>query len=203
MHLGAAPRGSIYAAEVLMRSVPDDFIPELLPRTLRELLYPRYFYDLIVAEAKKHGADPRLVLSVMREESRFDPRAKSAAAARGLLQFIIATARDVGRTLGLVDVSSEDLYDPAIVIQLGAKYVADLSKQFEGDPYRTAAAYNAGPNQVKLWWRLSPEPRPDALFSSISFDETKNYVRKVLNSYERYGEIYEQAGAAGGLRFEP
>jgi soluble lytic murein transglycosylase-like protein len=203
LHLGAAPRGSIYAAEVLMRSVPDDFVPELLPRTVRELLYPRYFYDRIVAEAKKHGADPRLVLSVMREESRFDPRAKSAAAARGLLQFIIATARDVGRTLGLVDVNSEDLYDPAIVIQLGAKYVADLSKQFEGDPYRTAAAYNAGPNQVKLWWRLSPEPRPDALFSSISFDETKNYVRKVLNSYERYGEIYEQSGPAGGLRLEP
>lgn len=203
LHLGAAPRGSIYAAEVLMRSVPDDFIPELLPRTVRELLYPRYFYDRIVAEAKKHGADPRLVLSVMREESRFDPRAKSAAAARGLLQFIIATARDVGRTLGLVDVNSEDLYDPAIVIQLGAKYVADLSNQFEGDAYRTAAAYNAGPNQVRLWWRLSPEPRPDALFSSISFDETKNYVRKVLNSYERYGEIYEQSGPAGGLRLEP
>jgi tetratricopeptide (TPR) repeat protein len=203
LHLGAAPRGSIYAAEVLMRSVPDDFVPELLPRRLRELLYPRYFYGLIVAEAKKHGADPRLVLSVMREESRFDPRAKSAAAARGLLQFIIATARDVGRTLGLVDLDAEDLYDPAVVIRLGAKYLADLSRQFEGDSYRTAAAYNAGPNQVRLWWRLSPEPRPDAFFSSISFDETKNYVRKVLNSYERYGEIYEQAGPAGGLRIEP
>jgi len=203
LHLGAAPRGSIYAAEVLMRSVPDDFIPELLPRTLGELLYPRYFHDLIVAQAKKHGADARLVLAVMREESRFDPRAKSAAAARGLLQFIIATARDVGRTLGLVDLNAEDLYDPAIIVQLGAKYVADLSKQFEGDRYRTAAAYNAGPNQVKLWWRLSPEPVPDAFFSSISFDETKNYVRKVLNSYERYGEIYEEAGPAGGLRVEP
>jgi soluble lytic murein transglycosylase-like protein len=203
LHLGAAPRGSIYAAEVLMRTVPDDFVPELLPRVLRELLYPRYFYDRIVAEAKKHGADPRLVLSVMREESRFDPRAKSAAAARGLLQFVITTARDVGRSLGLVDLNAEDLYDPAIIIQLGAKYVADLSKEFDGDPYRTAAAYNAGPNQVRLWWRLSPEPQADAFLSSTSFDQTKNYVRKVLNSYERYGEIYEQAGPAGGLRLEP
>jgi soluble lytic murein transglycosylase-like protein len=203
LYLGAAPRGSIYAAEVLMRAVPDDFIPELLPRVLRELLYPRYFYDRIVAEARKHGADPRLVLSVMREESRFDPRAKSAASARGLLQFIIATAREVGRTVGLVDLNAEDLYDPAVVIQLGAKYVADLSRQFDGDPYRTAAAYNAGPNQVKLWWRLSAEPRPDAFFTAISFDETKNYVRKVLNSYARYGEIYEQGGPTGGLRIEP
>jgi soluble lytic murein transglycosylase len=186
-----------------MRAVPDDFVPELLPRVLRELLYPRYFYDRIVAEARKHGADPRLVLSVMREESRFDPRAKSAASARGLLQFIIATAREVGLTVGLVDLNAEDLYDPAVVIQLGAKYVADLARQFEGDAYRTAAAYNAGPNQVKLWWRLSAEPRPDGFFTAISFDETKNYVRKVLNSYERYGEIYEQAGPTGGLRIEP
>jgi len=90
-----------------------------------------------------------------------------------------------------------------VIIELGAKYVGDLLQRFEGNRYATAAAYNAGPNQVRLWWRLSPEPRPDAFFSSISFDETKNYVRKVLNSYERYGEIYEQAGPAGGLRIEP
>ena len=115
----------------------------------------------------------------------------------------VTTAREVGRSLGLVNLNAEDLYDPSIIIQLGAKYVADLSRQFEGDPYRIAAAYNAGPNQVKLWWRLTPAPRADAFFSSISFDETKNYVRKVLNSYERYGETYEQAGPTGGLRLEP
>ncbi|HEV8254412.1 MAG TPA: lytic transglycosylase domain-containing protein, partial [Vicinamibacteria bacterium] len=203
LYYGSAPRASIGAVETLMKSVPSDYLPQLLPRTVRELLYPRYFHDYVVEQSSKHGADPRLVLSIMREESRFDPRAKSLAAARGLLQFIITTAREVGRSLGLVDVSSEDLYDPRIIIQLGAKYIADLLKEFGGDPYKAAAAYNAGPFQVRLWSRLSPGPGHDAFLSSVNFDETKNYVRKVLNSYERYGEIYEDRGPVGGLRVEP
>jgi soluble lytic murein transglycosylase len=186
-----------------MNSVPDDFVPQLLPATLRQLLYPRYFYDAIMEEARRHGADPRLVLSIMREESRFDPRAKSAAAARGLLQFIITTARDVGQRIGLVDLSPEDLYDPRIVIRLGTRYVADLQEQFAGDVYKAAAAYNAGPHQVKLWARQSPGPGADAFLTTVNFEETKNYVRKVLNSYERYGEIYEGQAPVGGMRVEP
>lgn len=203
LNLGADTRNSIAAIETLMRAVPDDFVPQLLPEQLRQLLYPRYFYDTIVEEAKAHGADPRLVLSIMREESRFDPRAKSAAAARGLLQFIITTARDVGQKVGLVDLSPEDLYDPRIVIRLGAHYLADLQKQFGGNPYMTAAAYNAGPKQTALWARQSPGPGHDAFLTTVNFEETKNYVRKVLNSYERYGEIYEGAAPVGGIRVEP
>ena len=103
---------------------------------------------------------------------------------------VAVTARAVGRTLGLVDVSVEDLYDPKVVIKLGARYVADLQREFDGDPYKTAAAYNAGPNQAKLWARLAPGPGDDFFLSSVNFDETKDYVRKVMNSYERYGEIY-------------
>jgi soluble lytic murein transglycosylase-like protein len=201
---GLASRLSIYAAEVVARDdIPDDFIPQLLPRLVRELLYPRYFYDVITAEAQKHKADPRLVLSIMREESRFNPRAKSAAAARGLLQFIITTARDVGQAIGLVQVAPEDLYDPKLVIQLGAKYIGDLLGKFEGNGYKVAAAYNAGPNQSKLWARLAPGPGDDMFLSAINFDETKDYVRKVLNSYERYGEIYENQPPAGGVRPDP
>jgi soluble lytic murein transglycosylase-like protein len=201
---GGAARQSIYAAEVVARDdIPDDYLPPLLPRLVRELLYPRYFYDVILAESEKHGADPRLVLSIMREESRFNPKAKSAAAARGLLQFIITTAREVGQAIGLVKVSPEDLYDPRVVIQLGAKYIADLLAQFERDAYKAAAAYNAGPNQARLWARLAPAPGPDMFLSAINFDETKDYVRKVLNSYERYGEIYENQPPAGGVRPEP
>jgi len=160
-------------------------------------------YDVITAESAKHKADPRLVLSIMREESRFNPRAKSAAAARGLLQFIITTARDVGQAIGLVQVSPEDLYEPKVVIQLGAKYIGDLLGQFDRDGYKVAAAYNAGPNQSKLWARMAPAPGDDMFLSAINFDETKDYVRKVLNSYERYGEIYENTPPAGGVRPDP
>ncbi|HUP44515.1 MAG TPA: lytic transglycosylase domain-containing protein [Thermoanaerobaculia bacterium] len=203
LNLGGASRESIRAVEVLMRSVPDDYVPDLLPVAVRQLLYPRYFYTAIVRDAERFGADPLLVLSIMREESRFNPRAKSAAAARGLLQFIITTARDIGRHIGLVDVAPEDLYDPRIIISLGAKYVANLMEEFEGNRYRATAAYNAGPYQVKLWSRLAPAAGDDFFLSAINFDETKHYVRKVMNSYKRYGEIYEEAPPAGGITIEP
>ena len=203
LNRGNASRESIFAVEVLMQSAPNDYLPELLPTVVRQLLYPRYFYDYIVADSKRYDTDPTLVLAMMREESRFNPRAKSQAAARGLLQFIITTARDIGRDVGLVNVTAEDLYDPRVIIQLGARYVSTLSKQFRADHYATTAAYNAGPHQVALWSRLSPAPGDDFFLSSINFDETKQYVRKVMNSYKRYLEIYGNAGPQGGIRMEP
>jgi soluble lytic murein transglycosylase len=190
LNLGAASRSSIYAVEVMMQSIPDEYVPELLPPLVARLLHPRYFHDAIVEDAEEYGADPRLVLSIMREESRFNPRAKSMAAARGLLQFIITTARDVGRDIGLIELSSEDLYDPRIVIRLGAKYIGSLLEEFDGNAYRAAAAYNAGPNQVRLWSRFAPAEGDDYFLSAVNFDETKGYVRKVMNSYRRYGELY-------------
>ncbi|HKR65039.1 MAG TPA: lytic transglycosylase domain-containing protein, partial [Thermoanaerobaculia bacterium] len=186
LNLAGAARPSIYAIEVMMKRVPDDYAFELLPPLVRELLYPRYFRGYIAEDAKKYEVDPLVVFAIMREESRFDPRAKSQAAARGLLQFIITTARDIGRDVGLLDVDPEDLYDPRVVIRLGAKYISELGEQFEGNRYRVAAAYNAGPKQVALWTRLQPAPGDDFFVTAVSFDETKGYVRKVIGSYERY-----------------
>lgn len=203
LNQAAASRDSIYAIEVMMKRVPSDFVPDLLPAVVRQLLYPRYFYDAIAEDAKRYDTDPALVLSIMREESRFNPRAKSQAAARGLLQFIITTARDIGRDVGLVDVDPEDLYDPRIIIQLGAKYIAELTETFSGNHYRASGAYNAGPKQVALWARMQAAEGDDYFLTAINFDETKHYVRKVMNSYERYTEIYGKAGPKGGLRAEP
>jgi hypothetical protein len=203
LNRGGASKQSIYAIEVLMNGIPDDFVPDLLPLVMRKLLYPRYFDEYIVDDSKKFDADPMLVLAIMREESRFNPRAKSEAAARGLLQFIIVTATEIGREIGLVSVAPEDLYDPRVIIRLGAKYIATLTRQFGGDHYMAAAAYNAGPKQVALWSRLSPARGDDFFLTSINFEETKDYVRKVMNSYKRYSEIYGNAGPQGGLRAEP
>jgi hypothetical protein len=203
LNLGGASKDSIYAIEVMMKAVPSDFHPDLLPGVVRQLLYPRYFYTFIAEDAKRYEADPSLVLSIMREESRFNPRAKSQAAARGLLQFIITTARDIGRDVGIVDVDPEDLYDPRVIIRLGAKYISELGEQFGGNRYRVAGAYNAGPKQVALWSRIQPAPGDDYFLTAVNFDETKHYIRKVMNSYERYSAIYGDEAPRGGLRAEP
>jgi soluble lytic murein transglycosylase len=203
LNRGNASKESIFAIEVLMASVPRDYVPELLPMVVRQLLYPRYFYDYIAEDSKSFDADPTLVLAIMREESRFNPRAKSEAAARGLLQFIITTAHQIGRDAGMVDIAPEDLYDPRVIIRLGAKYISTLSKDFNNDHYAVAASYNAGPKQTALWSRLAPAAGDDYFLSAINFDETKQYVRKVMNSYKRYGEIYGDGKPSGGIRPEP
>jgi tetratricopeptide (TPR) repeat protein len=191
LNRGNASRQSIYDIERFMRSVPNDYVDDLLPPIVRQLLYPRYFADAVEEDAKKFNADPTLVLAIMREESRFNPRAKSEAAARGLLQFIITTARTIGREAGLVDVTPDDLYDPRIIIRLGAKYIGTLLARFGNDHYAASAAYNAGPNQVVLWQRMAPAPGDDYLVTAINFDETKDYVRKVMSSYAQYRAIYK------------
>jgi soluble lytic murein transglycosylase-like protein len=196
LHRGGSPRSAIRAAEAARRGLPGDIPLPLLPPLLRERLYPRYFHEAIREDAERYGADPRLVISIMREESRFDARARSMAAARGLLQLIITTARAVGRQLGLLEVQPEDLYDPRTVIPIGAKYLGDLQREFGGNAIKAAAAYNAGPAQVHLWARLAPGPGDDAFYSSINFDETRSYVAKVLQSYERYADVYESRRAA-------
>ncbi len=187
---GGALRDSIRTAEILERSLPDQFVERLLPREAQMLLYPRYFYATIQEQSEAHDADPLLVLSIMREESRFNPHAKSAAAARGLLQFVITTARDIALELGLDSLSSEQLYEPDVVIRLGAKYIGKLRTEFHNDPFKVAAAYNAGAPQAELWSRLAPGEGDDFFYASVNFSETKNYVRKVLHSYEQYAEIY-------------
>ena len=190
LNRGNASRQSIYDVELFMRGVPADFVDDLLPHVVRELLYPRYFADAIDEDARKYDADPTLVLAIMREESRFNPRAKSEAAARGLLQFIITTAVEIGRDIGIVNLTAEDLYDPRIIIRLGAKYIGTLLAQFGGDHYAASAAYNAGAKQTALWKRMAASSDDDAFVSAINFDETKDYVRKVMSSYEEYRAIY-------------
>ncbi len=82
-------------AEPLWKKVPADYLLELAPRELVELLYPAPYAEALNEYAPPRGVDPRFVLSIMRQESRFRPEAKSIAAARGLLQFIPSTANQI------------------------------------------------------------------------------------------------------------
>ena len=134
-------------------------------------------------------------------ENRASPAREIEAAARGISSSL-TTARHRPRR-GLVDVDPEDLYDPRVIIRLGAKYISELGEEFNGNRYRIAAAYNAGPKQVALWTRMQPAAGDDYFLTAVNFDETKHYIRKVMNSYERYSAIYGDEAPRGGLRAEP
>ena len=99
-------------ANKLWKAIPADYVLELAPRELVDLLYPVPYRESLLVHAPTRGVDPRLVLSIARQESRFQPAAKSVAAARGLMQFIPETSDDVARQLGLSDFAQDNLYDP-------------------------------------------------------------------------------------------
>jgi hypothetical protein len=122
------------------------------------------FGQLIHEKSEKYGVDPALVAAVIEQESRFKPRAVSPVGARGLMQLMPRTGRWMG---------ARNLYDPQENIDAGVKYIKYLDKRFKGDLTLTLAAYNAGEGNVERYRGVPP------------FRETRQYVKKVKDNYDR------------------
>ncbi|HLA24224.1 MAG TPA: transglycosylase SLT domain-containing protein [bacterium] len=157
-----------------------------LDDALWRLAYPRAFWPLIVPEAARHGLDPLLVLAVIREESRFDPRAVSSANAVGLMQLLPSTARGVlGRPVG-----PTALMEPALNIRAGTAYLAGLLRAFQGTTPLAVGAYNAGPGGVRRHAALARSDL-DRFVEELPYAETRAYVQRVMQSYGIYRWLYE------------
>ncbi len=118
--------------------------------------------DLIEKSAQRHGVDEKLVKAIVKQESGFNPNAKSSAGALGLMQLMPATANG----LGVVDPMN-----PAQNIEGGVKYFKSMLNRFRGNTILALAAYNAGPNAVEKYGSVPPYP------------ETQNYVQSILKDY--------------------
>ncbi len=159
----------------------------------RDLLeYPLYWLDRIVPEALRYDLDPLLVLALMKQESLYRSDARSFAGARGLMQLMPATAEEWTRRLRLPSVTPEDLYDPERNLQLGIPYLARLISQFDGSVEKALAAYNGGATNVRRWERGLPDPRPETFLEAIGYEETRTYVRTVLNHYQHYRYLWTE-----------
>jgi soluble lytic murein transglycosylase len=159
-------------------------------RPIWEATWPLAFRPLIERHAKGARVDPDLLQSLIREESRFNPRARSATGALGLAQLMPATARQVAASLQMPKVTEQMLLQPADNIRLGATYLGQLLTHFEGNTAFAVAAYNAGPSAVERWRRALPEAELDEWVEHIAFEETRDYVKKVLGSYSAYKLLY-------------
>ena len=151
--------------------------------------YPRPYRSVVRQQATRFGVPEALIYSVMREESEFDPKAVSAAEAYGLMQLIVPTARIAGRALGIA-VNVRSLQNPTVNIALGARTLAKLSERFRGQTALIAAGYNAGPGRPVRWMREYPEVDMDLWIELIEFQETRNYVKRVMESASTYQWLY-------------
>ena len=156
------------------------------------LLYPAPFRYHILSYSKQENVDPRYVLSIMRQESRFQADIKSAAAARGLMQFITNTSGKIANELRIENFKQDELYNPETGIRFGAHYISNIFKDFPDKPHAVAASYNGGEDRMARWLRRAKSGDPDQYVSEVLFPQTKDYVYKVMANYRMYRLIYDE-----------
>lgn len=178
--------------EPLWRTVPAEFQVELIPRDAAELLYPTPFIDAFNKHALSRNVDPRYLLSLIRQESRYRPDVKSASAARGLMQFISITADKIASELGIANFDQDQLYDASTAILFGSQYTADLFRIFPNQPAAVAASYNGGEDNMNRWLKRSKSDSSDRYVPEIAFSQSKDYVYKVMANYRVYRMFYDE-----------
>ena len=184
------PNRAVRFAEQVWKPLPADYQLELAPREMVEMLYPVPFRESLLQNGNA-AVDPRFVLSIARQESRFQADAKSVAAARGMMQFIASTANDIAAQLKLQNFQQDDLYNPDTSIRLGSQYLANLFQQFPNQPQAVAGAYNGGAENLARWIARSRANEADRYVPEIGFSQTKDYVYKVLTNYWNYQRLYD------------
>ena len=152
-------------------------------------LYPAPYRDAILRTARARNLDPCLVLALIRQESVFKPMAKSPAGARGLLQLTIDAAQKYASNLGR-SVQENDLYRPETSILIGGEYLAELTALFPHPIEAVAASYNGGEDNVARWIKRAKHNDPGVFTAEIGFEETKEYVQKVMANYRAYRQLY-------------
>ena len=165
-----------------------------LPEDFWRLAYPRPFWEEIQASADTHDVDPFLLLSLMRQESRFDPQARSAAGAIGLFQIMPYTAAELGPQAGVghLDGGRDEgaLMKPSVNVAIAAKLISNLTMIFRGAMPPIIASYNAGEDRVSIWWHAARGLGEDMFIDSIPYTETRRFVREVLANYSAYRRLY-------------
>ncbi|MEW6733613.1 MAG: transglycosylase SLT domain-containing protein [Acidobacteriota bacterium] len=192
LNRGSHAHPAIHYGESRFSSIPRDFYLPLLPRDIAQLLYPAPYPDELTKEARKRNLDARFLLGIARQESRFNTIAKSGSAARGMFQFISSTADRISKELKLTEFDQNDLYQPAIAIEFAGQYMADLFSEFKDNPYAVAASYNGGEIAVRRWLERARSNECERFVSEIAYQETKDYVYKVMNNYWAYCQLYRE-----------
>lgn len=185
-------QGNFSQSAVMARDAMEE-LPQKPDRTdLRwRLVYPVHYYDGIKQDADAWGNDPILILSIVREESYFNPNAKSPVGAIGLMQLMPATAKEAGNIAGINVPNEKLLLNPDINIRLGNVYYSRLKKALFDKDILAVPAYNGGLGSVSQWKSNLTYNDVDEFVEQIPYPETQNYLKKVYRSYWNYLRIYD------------
>jgi len=163
--------------KVIYSSIDQDILE--LNKPLLEHLFPSKYLDMIKAVPNK--IDPYIILSLIRQESAFNPQARSIAGAQGLMQIMPSTARHIQR------INKRDLKKPEVNLKVGIKYLNQMMRSYDGNLIYTLAAYNAGPQKVNSWIKGTFSSNdPLVSIEEIPYEETRRYVKLIYRNYFFY-----------------
>lgn len=151
------------------------------------LRFPLAYAAKAASLAANLDLEPAMVLALIRQESAFMADATSPRGARGLMQILPSTGRQVARSLGTPLKGRSQLYEPAVNLRLGTAYFRRLLDDYAANPVLALGAYNAGPRRVAHWLTQLPPADADVWVENITFPETREYVKRVL----AYTAVYE------------
>jgi soluble lytic murein transglycosylase len=166
--------------------------PETISRASLALYYPKN-NEVSMDVVRAAGVNELVVMSLIRQESAFNERARSPAGALGLMQVMPRTARLVERTR-----HRPNLYDPTNNVRIGSKYFSSLLKRYDGDTELALAAYNAGPERVEAWVKRYNVSRRTLFLDLIPFKETRDYVASIARNYFWYSVLYNDTVSPTG-----
>ena len=153
------------------------------------LRFPTPYKQQVFEHAQARDLDPSLIYGVMRRESLFDPLARSRVGALGLMQLMPSTARRVARSLGMKRPRKSDILHIENNIRFGTHYLRTVMNRFDNNVALAAAAYNAGPRNVKRWLPRNSIMSADLWIETVPFNETRNYVKAVL----AYSTVFDKS----------
>ena len=161
-------------------------------RTLWEFAYPRAYEKAVSAASRSFAVPEEMVWGIMRAESNFKYDAQSPVGARGLMQLMPFTSKNVADLLSVKNFEVTTLVQPEVNIKFGTRYLSRLMEQFQGSLPIVAASYNAGPHRAQSWLKSFGLLEMDEFIEHIPFIETRNYVKRVMRNYQIYELLYSQ-----------
>jgi soluble lytic murein transglycosylase len=184
------------AMRAIKRAVPYAMQAPMgsIPMAYWRILFPEPWWETIKAESERNGLDPYLVVSLIRQESEFNPAVISYANAWGLMQILPAEGRILARQAGMSHFQPFQLLDPETNIRLGTLYLKQLMDKFGGVQEYALAAYNAGDSRVVDWRGAGPYSGMDEFVESIPFTQTREYVEAIVRNEAIYRAVDETAG---------
>lgn len=185
----------LVASEIARRNEMYDRAINAADRTVQvhdfNLRYLAPYRDELQGHILQNELDEAWVYGLMRQESRFVTLAKSDVGAAGLMQIMPATARWLARKLGMKHYRKSLIHQMETNLKLGTYYMKMVLSKFDNNPVLASAAYNAGPSRARRW--RGDTPLEGAIYAeTIPFDETRDYVKKVMSNTMYYAKLFGQ-----------